>query len=273
MSRVNNIIKTRRKKELIIKMVCTGVNIANDLSDELNDYMDMHKESVTKMETLYGLTKVSVSAVNHNVFITYSFEREKEAKDFELSFVKYIDNDGNNITESFLITEPKTEEDNRDEFEVILALPETAVKILKENKTVRSLTLEGYPTTPIYGDMVPVNNKKVRLLSSDFDLPIVQIFFYSGRDKIIRTVPQAWLDIKELTYKALINTAWATTPSNIVKFSDEGVHAKKGDTEIIVPLHLVQLDGKTVTLTKDNEEYIDVLNEKNRFTKELLIFK
>ncbi len=273
MSRVNNIVKNRRKKELIIKLVCTGIDVAENLCDELSDYKDLHTESVDKMQALYGLKGVNVSSVHHNVFIIYEFGLEKDAKEFEISFIKYIKNDGTNIVESFLITEASKEEDEREDFEVFLTLPATAVDALNEYTGIRAVTMEGYPSTPVYRDMILHNGKKIGLLTRDFDLPVLEIYYYSGKDKIIKSVPQSWLDIKELTYKAIVNTAWATLPENIVKFSDEGVHAKLNGNEVVIPLNVLKMDGKTVTLFKAGGIYVGKKDETQIFTAEMLIFK
>lgn len=273
MSRVNNIIKSRRRKELVVKLVCTGIDVAETLDDELSDYIDMHQASVEKMKTLYGLNKVNVSSVHHNVFITYDFNLEKDAKEFEISFIKYIKNDGSNIVESFLITEASVETDEREDFEVFLELPSVGVEALSQFKSIRTVTMEGHPTTPIYQDMLPHQGKKVKLLTKDLDLTIVEIMYFSGKDKIIKSVPQSWLDIKELNYKAIVNTAWVTLPENIIKFSDQGVHAKFMDNEIIVPLEILKMDGKKVTLFKENNKYINVDKEDQFFSPEILIFK
>ena len=274
MARINNIIKTRRANELIVKLICTGIDIAENLEGELGDFIEMHEDSVDKMKTLYGLTKVATSVVNHNVFIIYKFSRQKEAKDFEISFIRYIKNDGSNIIDAFLITEPNTEEgDEKDEFTVELRLPISGVKALEQFTNLNSVSIIGYPRSLIYRDMLDVNERKVKLLTTDFNLEVMEIMYYIGKEKIIRQVPQKWLDISEVTYQAIVNTQWATVAQNIVKMGTDGFVSSYEGKEISVPLDLMKMDGLKVTVIKHGEMYINTKNRQQVFAPELLLFK
>lgn len=274
MSRINNIIKTRRGAELIVKLVCKGIPIAESLENELDGFIELHEDSVAKMKTLYGLTSVATSVVNHNVFIVYKFSKQKEAKDFEISFIKYIANDGSNIIETFLITEPNTEEsDDKEEFNVELRLPISAIKALTEFTSLNSVSIIGYPRSLIYRDMLEVNERRVKLVTTDFNQEIMEIMYYIGKEKIIRQVPQKWLDISEVTYKAIVNAQWATLPANIVKMHEDGFIASFEGKEIDVPLDILKMDGLKVEVLKHGEVYLNIKNRTQIFSPELLLFK
>ncbi len=273
MSRINNIIKTRRSSQLIVKLVCTGVAIAESLEGELRDYIDLHQDSVEKMKTLYGLSSVNTSVVNHNVFIVYKFKKQSDAKEFEISFIKYIDNSGKNIIDTFLITEAKGDKEDREEFEVILKLPIDAIKALNMFKTLNSVSMTGHPRSPIYRDMVALDGKKVKLLTTDFNLDLMEILYFIGKEKIIRQVPQRWLDISEVTYKAIVNVQWATIPKNIINIKDDGFVSLANEKEVYVPLEILKMDGLTVTLIKHGDSYLNVKNRDQVFTQEMLLFK
>lgn len=270
---VNSIVKTRRAKDLTVKLVCTGIHEAQKLEETLNEQIDSSPHLLEKMQALYGLKDVTISAVHHQVFIMYKFTKEKEAKEFELSFVRYINNDGSNIVESFLITEAKEEAVEKEEFVVTLALPETAVKALQMFPSLAAVQMEGHTKSLIYRDTAEMNGQKVKLLTLDLSLELLEVSYIHRKIKFTRQLPQKWLEVAEVEYKAIVNVQWATIPRNIVRTDTKGFYSKVGDKELLIPLDILNIDGTSVTLVKHEGEYVNIANREQVFSPEMVIFK
>ena len=224
---LQNIIKSRRDKTVTIKIVFGTSQEAEDMLDDLEDYKNDNEVLVEKMKLLYHLKDIQLTTVSNNVFIVYHFERNKEAKNFELNFTQNIESDGSNILESFLITQTNNSDKKEDEqFNVVLNLPEKAVKILKENSMLLNINLVSEPACPIFQDMVSVNQKKVKLLNNDFENTVVNISFRYMGTTVTRTVPQKWLEVEEIIYKAVVNTQWALNPKNIIGMNNNEITSR-----------------------------------------------
>lgn len=270
---VQSIVKTKRGKDLTVKLVCSGIPEAEEMEDLLNEQIESSNHLIEKMQALYGLKSVSVSLVHHQVFILYKFLKDKDARDFEISFVKYIKDDGSNIVDAFLITEAKEEVESKDEFIVSLALPDTAVKALEMFPSLAAVQMEGYSKSLIYRDSAEMNGKKVTMLTRDLSLELLEVSYVHRKIKYTRQIPQKWLEVAEIEYKAIVNVQWATLPKNIVKTDTKGFYSKVGDKEIHIPLYILSMDGTTVTLVKHEGEYVNITNREQRFAPEMVIFK
>jgi hypothetical protein len=272
--KIDSVIRTNRKDQFILKLICKSIPIAEEMAEDLTAYKDTHKEAFEKMQVLYGLRSLEISTVNHQVFVLYKFGKTQDTKEFERSFIKYIDETGSNILETFMITEATKEgESERNEFNVTLKLPPQAKDALRSYESLYSVTLSGFPRIHIYRDELQFDGKFVSLHSKDLNSDILEIFYFIGKEKIIREVPQKWLDISEITYKAIVNVSWASNPKNIVQIINGAFVSRFEDREILVPLDVMQMDGLKVELIKNGDKYVNLKNREQVFEPEMLLFR
>lgn len=270
---LQNIIKSRRDKTYTLKIVYGQRDEAEDAMEELEDYKDDNHQSLKKMQLLYKLKDIQLTTVSNNLFIVYHFENKNDAKEFEIAFSRNILDDGSNLLDTFMIAQQLQEtKKEEEEFKVILELPEKAVESLQGNDFLLNVTLLSEPSCPVYMDMLFVNKKKVKLLDKDLDKPIVNISYRVQGTTITRSVPQKWLTIEEIVYKATINTQWALNPRNIISMDSKGVLSNFEDREIFTPINILKNDGKSVKLYKREDKFFDTVGEVE-YLREHLIFE
>ena len=269
---LQNIIKNRRDKTYTLKIVYGQSNESEDAMEELEEYKDNNQHSLKKMQLLYKLKDIQLTTVSNNLFIIYHFENKGDTKEFEIAFSKNILDDGSNLLDTFMITQQLQEKKEEEEFKVILELPEKAVDSLGCNDFLLNVTLLSEPSCPVYMDMLSVNKKKVRLLDKDLDKPIVNISYRVQGTTITRSVPQRWLTIEEIVYKATVNTQWALNPKNIISMDSKGVLSDFEDKEVFTSIEVIKNDGKSVKLYKREDKFFDTVSE-IEYLREHLIFE
>lgn len=254
---LQNIIRSRRNSDCTLKIVYGSENEAEDSLFVLESHRDENSTALKKMKLLYSLEDIQLTTVANNLFIVYHFGSSKDAKKFEISFTRNIYDDGSNLIESFMIAQKDKEESKEEQFKIKLTLPEESIKALNSHKSLMSVTMESEPSCPIYRDMAYYNNKSIRLADKDFDKSIVNIITVFNGSKVIRSVPQRWLEIEEISYKGMINAQWALNPKNIIKMVDGGVLSMFNEKEVLTPMEVIKIDGTTVTLFKREDGYYE----------------
>lgn len=254
---LQNIIRSRRNRDCTLKIVYGTENEAEDSLDVLESHRDENDIALNKMMLLYNLKDIQLTTVANNLFIVYHFKNSKDAKEFEISFTRNIYDDGSNLIESFMIAQKEKEEAEEEQFKIKLTLPTESIKALDSHKSLMSVMMESEPSCPIYRDMAYYNNKSIRLADKDFDKPIVNIITIFNGSKVIRSVPQRWLEIEEISYKGIINAQWALNPKNIIKMVNGGVLSMFNNKEVLTPMEVIKIDGSTVTLFKREDGYYE----------------
>jgi hypothetical protein len=201
---------------------------------------------------------MQITTVANNLFIVYHFTNSKDAKEFELSFVRNINDDGSNLLESFIVTQrEKDSKEEEEQFIVKLKLPKDAIEALKTHAGLLCVTMESEPSCPIYRDMMFNDKKSVRLVDKNFDKPVVNIMTVYNGSKMTRTVPQRWLEIEEISYRAVVNSGWALNPKNIVTMKDGAVVTMFNGREVLTSMEIIKQDGLTVSLHKKESGFVD----------------
>jgi len=254
---LQNIIRSRRNSDCTLKIVYGTEVEAEDSMDILMDHKDSNEVALTKMNLLYNLKDIHLTTVANNLFIVYHFENNKDAKEFEISFTRNINDDGSNLMESFMITQKEQEHEDEEQYTIKLKLPTQAIEALNEHNGLLSVVMDSEPSCPIYRDMVYYNNKEVKVADKDFDKPVINVITIYNGSKIVRSVPQRWLEIEEILYRGIVNTGWALNPKNIINMTEGGVLSRYDKKEILTPMEVIKLDGNTVKLFKREEGYYE----------------